>query len=220
MENETQAKEEIAPQNKSIRVLIADDHELFRAGVAAVLSTDERIEVVGQASDGLNALALFKELQTDVVLLDIMMPVMGGLDALEAIHAHNPQARVIALTTFQGDALIRKAIIAGVSGYLLKVGIRRQLIEAIVRVHDGQRYFPIEVATELTKFMSDHALSKRELDVLCLVAKGNSNRKIGEALLISEDTVKAHIKNLMVKLAANDRTHAVTLAIRRGILME
>lgn len=220
MESQPRTDEKNALKNKPVRVLIADDHDLLRAGIAAVLLTDERIQVVGQAFDGLSALALFKDLRPDVVVLDIMMPVMGGLAALEAIRAYNPQARVIALTTFQGEALIRKAIAGGVSGYLLKSGIRQELIDAIVRVHGGQRYFQMEVATELAKFMSDQALSKREVEVLRLVAKGNSNRKIAEALLISEDTVKAHIKNLMQKLAANDRTHALTLAMRRGILVE
>lgn len=203
----------------TIRVLIADDHALLRLGIIAVLSCDARIEVVGEAADGEQALALYKELQPDITILDLVMPGPGGIATMEAIRGHDSTARMIALTTFSGDALIRQTIRAGAHGYLLKDGIRHELNEAVISVHCGKKFFGREVAVALTSCMPDSSLSPREVEVLTLVADGYSNKRVGAALAISEDTAKAHVKNIMSKLGANDRTHAVTLAIRRGILL-
>lgn len=202
---------------KPIKVLIADDHELLRHGVVATLADVERITVVGEADDGKRTVELFEKFRPDITILALQMPRMNGLEALQAIRAIDDKAKVLALTTFRGDMLVRQALTSGAQGYLLKQSIRRELLDAISTIAAGGKYFSIEVATELTEYIAQNLLSKREAQVLELVSKGNSNKRIAAKLEVSEETIKAHLKCILVKLEANDRTHAVTIAIRRGL---
>jgi DNA-binding NarL/FixJ family response regulator len=203
---------------KRISVLIADDHPLLREGIAAVIQGESDMMVVAEASNGREAVARYREFRPDVTLLDLLMPQMNGLAAIEAIRAEFPDARIVILTTYRGDAQALRALKAGASGYLLKSLIRTELLESIRSVHDGKRRIPPEIAAELAEHAGDEVLSERELSVLTLVAAGNSNRETAEHLSVSEETVKAHMKNILSKLNAHDRTHAVTIAIKRGIL--
>lgn len=198
--------------------MIADDHSLLREGIVALLAGDSGIEVVGQAANGAEALERFGCLRPDVTLMDLQMPVMDGHAAMLAIRALAPQARVLVLTTFKGDARIARALGAGACGYLLKCAMRLNLADALHRVHTGHRYIPAEVAAEMAHYFGSDQLSGRELDVLRLVADGNSNREVGVRLAIKEETVKAHVSAVLSKLGARDRTHATTIALRRGIL--
>jgi DNA-binding NarL/FixJ family response regulator len=200
-----------------IRVLIADDHEILRNGLAATLGAIEQMAVVGEAENGRRAVALFDRLRPDVTIMDMQMPEMNGLEALRAIRALDPKAKVLALTTYQGDALVRQALCAGAAGYILKRSVRKELIDAVVAIANGGKYIANDVATALTGFIDRTLLSRREIEVLQLVADGNSNKRIAVSLALSEDTVKGHVKNILSKLGANDRTHAVALAIKRGV---
>ena len=207
------------PSDKlAIRVLIADDHQLLLDGIATLLQSFPGVQLVGQASDGRQAVQQFAALQPDVTLMDLQMPVMNGLDAIAAIRALRPQARIIVLTTYKGDALVGRAVQAGACGYLLKSSLRHELLAAIQAVHAGRRYLTPEAEAEMVRYASADMLSNRELDVLRLVAQGNSNRETGTFLNIKEETVKAHMSTILAKLDAKDRTHAVTIALRRGIL--
>ncbi|MDM5181612.1 response regulator transcription factor [Massilia sp. DJPM01] len=208
----------MTPAALPIRVLIADDHSLLREGIAALLAGDSGIEIVGQAADGEQALERFISLRPDVTLMDLQMPVLGGYDAMLAMRALERHARVLILTTYKGDARIARALGAGAAGYLLKCAIRLNLADAIHRVHAGHRYIPAEVAAEMAAYFGSDNLSGRELEVLRLVADGNSNREVGLRLAIKEETVKAHVSAVLSKLGAKDRTHATTIALRRGIL--
>ena len=199
-----------------ITILIVDDHPLLREGIAAVIDGEADMQVLAQASDGIQAIELYRQHRPDITLMDLAMPQMDGVDALIAIRELCPQARVVMLTTYAGDAKAMRALKAGASGYLLKSLIRTDLLNAIRSVHAGLRKIPSEVAAELAEHISDEALTVRELDVLRRVAAGNSNRRVAAQLGISEETVKAHMKNIMGKLAANDRTLAVTIALKRG----
>ena len=201
-----------------MRVLIVDDHPLLREGMAAVIHGEKDMVLVGEAGNGREAVDLFRELRPDVTLMDLQMPEMDGLSATLAIRAEWSDARIVVLTTYRGDALALGALKAGASGYLLKSMMRTDLIEAIRSVHEGRRHIPREIAAELAAHVTDDALSSRELEVLKRVAAGNSNRLVANQLAVSEDTIKAHMKNIMSKLSANDRTHAVTIAIKRGII--
>ncbi|NHZ41740.1 response regulator transcription factor [Massilia sp. CCM 8693] len=201
-----------------IRVLVADDHSLLREGIIALLAGDGGIEIIGQAANGAEAVERFISLRPDVTLMDLQMPVMGGHEAMLAIRAVEPNARVLVLTTYKGDARIARALGAGACGYLLKCAIRLNLADAIARVHAGHRYIPAEVAAEMANYFGSDNLSGRELEVLRLVADGNSNREVGVRLAIKEETVKAHVSAVLSKLGARDRTHATTIALRRGIL--
>ncbi|MES2348575.1 MAG: response regulator transcription factor [Pseudomonadota bacterium] len=201
-----------------IRVLIADDHALLREGIAGLLSASAGIEVVAQAADGREALELYARHRPDVTLMDLQMPLLNGFDALAAIRAADGAARVIMLTTFSGDAHIARALEAGAMGYLLKGALRVNLVEAIRAVHAGQKYIPDEVARELDAWFGSEKLSARELAVLRLVASGHSNKEAAARLAIKEETVKAHVSAVLAKLGARDRTHAVTIAIKRGML--
>lgn len=202
----------------AIRVLVVDDHPLLREGIAAVIEGEQDIVLVAEASNGREAIERFREHRPDVTLMDLQMPEMDGVAATIAIRAEWSDARVVMLTTYGGDAQALRALKAGASGYLLKSMIRKDLLEAIRAVHRGHKRIPREVASEIAAHVADDALSPRELDVLKHVAAGNSNRRVAQKLAISEDTVKAHMKNIMSKLAANDRTHAVTIALKRGII--
>lgn len=201
-----------------IRILAVDDHALLRGGIAALIAGQEDMRLVGEASTGEEAVAHFRALRPDVTLLDIQMPGMGGIEALTAIRGEFPDARVVVLTTYGGDVLAHRALEAGAYAYVLKGSVRRDLLDTIRAVHQGRREISVEVARTLAAHLGAESLSKREVEVLALVAVGHSNREIGTRLCVTEETVKAHMKRTMAKLGANDRTHAVTLALARGIL--
>ncbi|MET0232927.1 MAG: response regulator transcription factor [Rhodanobacteraceae bacterium] len=202
----------------AIRVLVVDDHPLLREGVAAVVERQADMVLVAEAADGLEAIERFREHRPDVTLMDLQMPEMGGVDAIAAIRQGCPQARIVVLTTHRGDVQALRAFKAGACGYLLKSMVRKELVETIRAIHAGRRRIPPEIATAIAEHFSEDALSARETEVLRLAAAGNSNKIIASRLGISEDTVKVHMKNIFSKLDANDRTHAVTIALSRGIL--
>jgi DNA-binding NarL/FixJ family response regulator len=201
-----------------IRVLIADDHPLLRDGVASIIDNQPDMVLVSQAGNGREAIQMHREHRPDVTLMDLRLPDMSGIESMIAIRADSPEARVIILTTFDGDVDIQRALQAGASGYLLKSMPQKQLVEAIRQVHAGKRRIPAELAAQLAEHMGDDGLSEREIAVLKLVAEGNRNREVGEQLSITEETVKAHIRHIMEKLSAKDRTQAVAIAVRRGII--
>ena len=201
-----------------IRVFCVDDHPLMREGIAAVIRNESDMQLVAEASTGHEAIHGFREHQPDVTLMDVRMPDMGGIDALLAIRTEFADARVIMLTTFEGDAEIQRALEAGAQGYMLKSMPRKQLVDMIRKVHAGKKQIPPEVAAQLIEHIGDETLSKREVEVLQKVAGGNRNSDIAALLFISEETVKGHIKHIMEKLGASDRTEAVAVGIRRGII--
>jgi DNA-binding NarL/FixJ family response regulator len=208
---------EMQATNK-IRVLTVDDHPILRSGIAAVLQGEADIVLVGEASNGKEAIESFRVLQPDVTLMDLQMPVMNGLDAIVAIRDEFPHARLVVLTTYQGDVQALRALKAGAMGYLLKNMLRAELVDTIRTVHAGKRRIPNEIAAELAEHVADDALSEREIEVLRRVAMGASNKMIASQVGVSEATIKSHLTNILSKLAANDRTHAVTIAIKRGII--
>lgn len=201
-----------------IRVLSVDDHFLLREGVAALLSHQPDVELVAEASGGREAIEQFRRHRPDITLMDLQMPDMSGLDATIAICEEFPAARIIVLTTYAGDALALRALKAGARGYLLKGLLRKELLETIHLVHAGHRRIAPAVATELAEHAADERLSAREVSVLRLIADGNANKMIAGLLTITEETVKGHVKNILAKLRANDRTHAVTIGLKRGII--
>lgn len=202
--------------DERISVMIADDHPLLRSGIAAVLAGYAKFTLVAEASDGLEAVEVYQQYRPDITLMDLQMPGMNGIDATSAILALNPRARIIILTTYSGDVQVVRALKAGACGYILKNLARTDLSDYIVSVHGGQRTLPPQIACALANSFQDDALSKREIQVLRAVADGNSNQKIGASLGLSEDTIKAHMKTILQKLDARDRTHAVMIALRRG----
>ena len=201
-----------------IRVFCVDDHPLMREGIAAVIKNEPDMQLIAEASTGHEAIQGFRDHRPDVTLMDVRMPDMGGIDALLAIRTEFANARVIMLTTFEGDAEIQRALEAGAQGYMLKSMPRKQLVDMIRKVHAGQKQIPPEVADQLIEHIGDETLSKREVEVLQNVAGGNRNSDIAALLFISEETVKGHIKHIMEKLGASDRTEAVAVGIRRGII--
>lgn len=201
-----------------IRILTVDDHQLLREGIAAVLETQEDMTLIGQASNGHEAIESFRRLRPDVTLMDLRMPDMSGIEAISAIRREFANARIIVLTTYAGDAQAAAALKAGAAGYLLKNLVRKELIETIRAVHAGKRRVPPEIAMEIAEHVADDTLSEREIEVLRRVAAGKSNKLIAAELDISEGTVKTHMKSILPKLDASDRTHAVMIAIKRGIL--
>jgi DNA-binding NarL/FixJ family response regulator len=203
---------------KQIRVMTVDDHPLLREGIAAVLQDEPDMVLVAEATNGDDAIRSFRQHRPDVTLMDIQMPGMCGIDAMTAIRTEFPNARFVVLTTYQGDVQALRALKAGASGYLLKSMLRKELLETIRIVDSGRRRIPPEVAAELADHLADDALSEREMEILRQVASGNSNKLIASQLRISEATVKGHMKNILSKLGANDRTHAVTIAIKRGFI--
>ena len=204
--------------HKPIRVLCVDDHLLLREGVAAVLEGQPDMTLVGQAVNGREALEMFRQHQPDVTLMDLRMPDMSGIQAITTIRAEFSSARIIVLTTYTGDVQAVEALKAGASGYLLKNMLRKELLEAIRAVHAGKRRVPAEIAMEIAEHAVDEALTEREVQILKGVATGKSNKLIAAELAISESTVKAHMKSILPKLAASGRTHAVMIALKRGIL--
>ncbi len=201
-----------------IRVMAADDHPLLREGIAALIGTQNDMRLVAEAATGRETVERFRAVRPDVTLLDIQMPEMNGIDALIAIRSEFPLAKIIILTTYGGDVLAERAIKAGACAYVLKGLVRKDLLDTIRAVHVGQKRIHPDVATELAAHLGEGSISEREVEVLRLVAAGNSNKEIGARLLITEHTAKAHMKRIIAKLGAKDRTHAVTLALSRGIL--
>jgi DNA-binding NarL/FixJ family response regulator len=203
---------------RSIRILSVDDHPLMREGIAAIVRNEPDMELVAEASNGREAIQGFRDHRPDVTLMDLRLPDIGGIDAMIAIRTEFADARIIILTTFEGDVEIRRALQAGALGYILKTTARQQLVEMIRRVHSGKKQIPPDIAAQLAEHLSDESLSKREMDVLEKIAGGNRNSDIASLLFISEETVKGHVKHIMEKLGASDRTQAVAIAIRRGII--
>ncbi|MBB3120363.1 response regulator [Pseudoduganella violacea] len=201
-----------------IRILIVDDHPLLRAGLAETIASQPDMCVAGEAENGVQALAMYPLCRPDVTVMDIAMPEMCGVTALLAIRRDFPAARIVMLTTFKGDAQIQRAVQGGAAGFLLKSSLRRDLLDTIRAVHAGQRRIPSEIAMELAEHMGRSLLSEREAEVLRSAAAGNSNKRIALHLAISEETVKAHMRTILAKLGANDRTHAVTIAFKRGMI--
>jgi len=208
----------MSPDPKPIRILTVDDHPLLREGIAALVASQPDMQVVGEASNGLEALEKFRKHRPDITLMDLVMPDMKGVDAIIAIRAEFPQARIIVLTTYTGDVQVLRALQAGARGYLLKGLLRKELLETIRAVHAGRKCIPPEVAAQVADHAGDEALSQREIEVLRLIAGGNANKQIADQLSITEETVKGHVKSILAKLSANDRTHAVTIGLKRGII--
>lgn len=201
-----------------IRVLAVDDHPIVRSGIVAVVNTQPDMTVVGEAGDGAEAVEQYLQLKPDVVLIDLVMPGVGGLEAIAQIRSHSERAKIIVLTTYRGDVQATRALQAGASSYLLKSMLRKDLAEAIRLVHAGQRYIPAEIACEIAAHLGDELLSPREIEVLHRLARGCSNKLIAYDLDVTEGTVKAHMKSILAKLSARDRTHAVAIAVKRGIV--
>lgn len=205
-------------EQAKIRVLSIDDHPLVREGVAALINDQRDMKIVGQASTGRDGIKLFREHQPDIALMDVRLPDMSGIDAMITIRSEFPQARVIIVTSSEGDVEMQRALEGGARGYMLKSMPPAELLDAIRKVHAGKKAIPPEIAAHLANHLSDEALTSREVEILQQVAEGNRNRDIAERLFISEGTVKVHIKHIMEKLGAHDRTQAITIAVRRGII--
>lgn len=201
-----------------IRVFSVDDHPLMREGIAAIINNQPDMSMVAQASTGSEAVEMYRLHLPDVTLMDLRLPDMSGIDALIAIRAESPEARVVMLTTFEGDVEIQRALKAGARGYLLKSTPPKELVETIRHVHSGRKGIPQQIAAHLAEHLGDEALTEREVVVLRHVAEGSRNRDIAGKLFISEETVKVHVKHIMDKLGASDRTQAVAIAVRRGII--
>jgi len=206
------------PIDRKIRVLCADDHPLLREGIAAAINGEPDMELVAEASSGREAIAAFRTHQPDITLMDLQMGELSGTDALIAIRREFPEARIIILTMYSGDAQALRALRAGAAGYMLKGMLRKQLAEVIRSVHAGKRYIPPEIASAIADHLEMGVLTPREIDVLRLVASGHSNKLAARVLKVSEETVKAHMRTITQKLSAHDRTHAVTIAMKRGFL--
>ena len=201
-----------------IKILCVDDHPLVRDGIAFALQQHNDMELVAEANNGIDAVVAFRQYRPDVTLMDLRMPQMNGIDATTAIRGEFPNARIVILTTYSGDIQASRAIKVGAVGYLLKGMLRNELVNTIRRVHAGQRHIPPQIASEIAEHFIADALSDREIEVLRCVAAGCANKIIADQLSITEDTVKGHMKNILAKLKANDRTHAVMIAMKRGFL--
>jgi DNA-binding NarL/FixJ family response regulator len=202
----------------SIRILAVDDHPMLREGIASLVASQSDMELVAEASTGREALEQFRNHQPDLTLMDLQMPDMDGIEAMVAIRDEFPEARIIVLTTYKGDVQVLRALKAGARAYLLKGLLRKELLETIRAVHKGEKRIPPEVAAVLADHVVDESLTSREIDVLRLIAGGNANKLIADQLSITEETVKGYVKNILSKLGASDRTHAVTVALKRGII--
>lgn len=202
----------------AIRILTVDDHELVRKGIAAILSTEPGLDLVAEANTGEDALRLHRTQRPDVTLMDLRLPDKSGVETTREIRAECPSAKIIVLTSYDGDQDIYRALEAGVRGYLLKEMLHTEVIRAIRTVHSGKRFIPLEVSQQLNGFFPDFALTPREIEVLSLVARGFGNKEVGDVLGTAPGTVKAHMQSILSKLGAKDRTHAVTIALRRGLI--
>lgn len=207
-----------ASPKPAIRVLVADDHPVLREGIASLLEDEPDVHLVGEATNGREAVDRWLALRPDVTLMDIQMPGLDGIAALGEIRAADAGARVVMLTTYSRDAQARRALQAGAAGYLLKSMLRHELADTLRRVHSGLRTIPVEIAQDLAAHVGEDELSAREVEVLRHVALGRSNKRVGQELDVTEDTIKGHMKGILAKLGANDRTHAVMLALQRGII--
>ena len=205
-------------ETPTITVMCVDDHPLVRKGIASIVATEASFKLVGEAGNGREAVEMFKQVHPDVVLMDLRMPEMDGIEATKQIRQANPDAKIIALTSYDGDQDIYKAIEAGVRGYILKEMVHTKVIDAIRTVYEGKRLMPQEVAERLSEYFPQVALTPREIEVLKYVAKGMANKEIAHQLGTASGTVKMHVQNILAKLGASDRTHAVTIALERGIL--
>src|SRR5215469_147340 len=201
-----------------IRILTVDDHPLLREGIAALIKAEADMQLVAEASDGEEGIKQFRLQRPDVTLMDVQMPNLNGIESISRIRNEFPNAKIIVLSTYSGDVQVLRAIEAGARGYILKAHVRRELLEAIRSVYAGHKRIPAEVAAELAEHAADDELSSREIDVLHLVGSGNANKQIADKLSIGETTVKNHVSNILSKLGANDRAHAVTIALQRGII--
>ncbi|MGA7411908.1 MAG: response regulator transcription factor [Bryobacteraceae bacterium] len=201
-----------------IRVLSVDDHPLLREGIAVLIDTQSDMQLIGEAANGREALEQFRKHHPDITLMDLQMPEMSGIDAIGAIRGEFPDARIIVLTTYSGDFQVSRALKAGARGYLLKDMLRQELLETIRAVHAGQKRLSAEAAAEIAEHAADDVLTSREIEVLRLIANGNANKEVAGKLSLTEETVKGHLKNIFAKLSVNDRTHAVTVGLKRGII--
>ncbi|HTU44842.1 MAG TPA: response regulator transcription factor [Bryobacteraceae bacterium] len=201
-----------------IRILCVDDHPLLREGIAALIANQPDMTLVAEACNGGEALECFRQHRPDITLMDLQMPEMSGIDAMSRIRSEFPDARIIVLTTHAGDILVSRALKAGARAYLLKSSVRKELLETIRAVHSGQRRVSPELAAEIAEHAADCVLTSREIEVLRFVAGGNANKEIAARLSLTEETVKAHIRSILGKLGANDRTHAVAIGVKRGII--
>ena len=208
----------MAAENSPIKILSVDDHPLLRDGIAALLEGQRDMVLVGESANGRDAIETFRAHRPDVTLMDLQMPEINGIEAIIAIRREFPNARIVALTTYKGDVRAARAFSAGASGFLLKSAVRKDFLDTIRTVHGGRKRIPPEIAAEIAEHHCDDALTEREIEVLREVAAGNANKIVAAQLSITEETVKTHIKNILSKLGANDRTHAVTIALKRGII--
>ncbi len=205
-------------EQKPIRVLAVDDHALLRKGIRALIGAESDMELVAEAATGREAVELFRIQRPDVTLMDLQMPDMPGIEAIIAIRGEFPDARIIVLTTYSGDVHVMRALKAGARGYLLKTNVNKELLSTIRAVHAGQKRIPADVSSSLAEHTGEEQLTGREIEVLRLIAAGNANKEIAAQLELAEDTVKRHVTNILSKLGANDRTHAVTIGLKRGII--
>ena len=209
---------ETSGTGRRIRILTVDDHPMLREGIASAISRQTDMLLVGEAASGREAIEIFRKTLPDVTLMDLQMPDMNGVEAISAIRGEFPGARIIVLTTYKGDVQALRALRAGASGYLLKSGLRKEMMDAIRAVHAGRTFIPAEIAMQIAEHAAADSLSQREIEVLQCVARGAANKEVAYRLQISEETVKMHMKHILEKLAASDRTHAVTIGLSRGII--